>query len=80
MENKWEKGEPGPQCFCGKPTVVVLFNENEPALMCMFHTKGEGATFNLPLEKAEWWPTPPTREVLAQYMQSAPIREEEDDE
>lgn len=68
----WTNNELGPHCFCGNPTVVKTETFGEgPMLLCLFHTSEEGALFNLPDERPEWWPNPPTREVFHDFMQPA---------
>lgn len=53
---KWEDREPGPTCFCGMPTCVVV-SDDRVDLLCIFHEFEAGAMFPLPKNnKPENWP------------------------
>lgn len=52
---KWVDKEEGPSCYCGMPTVVVVEN-GEANLLCIFHTQSAGALFPLPEERPDNWP------------------------
>lgn len=58
----WTDKEPGPDCFCGFPTVVVLY-EGRADLLCFFHTNEAGAMFPLPEERPENWPNLSDEEI-----------------
>lgn len=75
----WVHTEPGVDCFCGKPTIVMVTDE-KPNLLCFGHTGAEGAMFPLPLERHADWPNL-SREQMAEYMKSAPmaVADEEDE-
>ncbi len=60
----WVKGESGPQCTCGWPTVVCVL-EDGVHLMCFGHTKAEGAMWPLPNDKPENWPNLSDEEMQA---------------
>lgn len=54
---EWKTGEKGPTCFCGMPTNVVIDNEGNCNLLCVFHTSMAGALFPLPKSgKPDKWP------------------------
>ena len=64
----WTNNEDGPTCYgCGYPTVVKVFEEDgkeKAILLCLFHTKEEGACWSLPSEhKPEGWPKLPDEEI-----------------
>lgn len=59
----WTNGEPGPNCFCGKETFVIV-DDYGISLMCLFHTKSEGASFALPNERPEKWPDMTNEEMV----------------
>ena len=54
---KWIDKEEGPACFCGLPTIVMVADNGDANLVCIFHDKDEGASFPLPKDKKpENWP------------------------
>jgi hypothetical protein len=53
--SEWIDHEAGPKCCCGGPTFVHL-HEGKASLICMFHTREEGAFFLLPKAKPAKWP------------------------
>lgn len=53
----WVSGEKGPQCFCGMPTSVMLYDDGSAGLLCIFHRYEAGAIFPLPTNgKPDNWP------------------------
>jgi hypothetical protein len=60
MKMIWQNGEKGPTCTCGWPTTVMLLTEDgrqQARLLCIGHTKAEGASWALPSErKPDGWP------------------------
>ena len=80
MSTKWQRAEPGPTCGCGAPT-MVHFEDERPMLLCIFHTKAEGAMFSLPSERPERWPdltVDELREVILRGQQEFPMEEDND--
>jgi hypothetical protein len=66
--SKWIDGEKGPECFCGMPTSVCIFEDGSAHLMCLFHEYEAGAMFPLPKDaRPENWPNIP-REELNEIM------------
>lgn len=59
----WINGEPGPKCFCGKETFVIV-DDYGVSLMCLFHSKAEGVSFDLPKEKPDKWPNMTNAEMV----------------
>lgn len=52
----WIDREPGPTCFCGMPTCVIV-SDHRVDLMCLFHSSEAGIMFPLPKDKRpEHWP------------------------
>lgn len=72
---KWIDKEPGPECYCGAPTFVALFENGDAALICIFHEYEAGASFPLPKEKPEKWPNM-TNEEMAELVDKG-IKEQE---
>lgn len=65
----WIEKEPGPDCFCGCPTMVVL-HDGGVDLLCFFHTNEAGAMFPLPEERPENWPNL-SEDEMAELMEKA---------
>ena len=62
----WKNGEAGPQCFCGMPTSVLVDEEGECNLLCIFHTGLAGAMFPLPSKgRPDHWPNMSDKEMNA---------------
>lgn len=54
---KWTDKEEGPTCYCGMPTVVVVDEDGNADLLCLFHSSEAGAIFPLPRDKRpDNWP------------------------
>lgn len=61
---KWTDKEEGPACFCGLPTIVLVAENGDANLVCMFHERDTGASFPLPKDKRpENWPNLSDEEV-----------------
>jgi hypothetical protein len=86
----WVNNERGPDCFCGDPTVVKTEGLKKPALLCIFHSRDAGAMFTLPDTRPEWWPEPlmsaddfpkpPSAAAMNEYMETAVLPEEDDED
>ena len=61
----WTHGEPGPKCFCGRDTNVMICADGKVNLMCLAHTKEETALFPLPATRPEKWPDMTNEEMQA---------------
>jgi len=59
----WADKEPGPDCACGDPTVVVLDPTGRATLWCLWHSKEAGATFDLPSDRPDHWPDLTTEQM-----------------
>ena len=53
--------EKGPTCKCGGPTIVTGSEEDGWVLMCIIHTKAEGAFWDLPPTKPDDLPDDPEK-------------------
>lgn len=77
----WTHGEPGPDCFCGWPTVVWVI-DGLASVMCFGHTKAEGALFPLPSRRPDKWPDVTHEEMAAlveEGMREHSEKEKEDE-
>ncbi len=73
---KWVDKEKGPECFCGCPTMVSMFEDGRAVLLCIFHTGPEGAMFPLPNDgRPDSWPNVTHEEM--QKLVDQGIAEEE---
>ena len=58
----WVDNETGPSCRCGDgPTIVKLCVSGPPILWCLLHYDGEGAGWELPVEKPDGLPADPEK-------------------
>lgn len=61
----WVQGEPGPTCFCGKPTIVFISDDSAVDLFCMLHQNIQPTMFPLPKnDKPEHWPNMTDQEMI----------------
>ena len=81
--NSWKDKEKGPICSCGNPT-CILFDEDRPMLLCLFHRQAEGSMWYLPMEKPDNWLNLSNQEMFdlikkgeKEYDQSQSTRETE---
>lgn len=64
MSPTWTDREPGPNCYCGMPTCVVIVDDL-PSLMCIFHSRDSGTMFPLPKGRPAKWPEMTDEEMKA---------------
>jgi hypothetical protein len=74
----WTNGEKGPECFCGMPTTVTVF-EGKAHILCIFHSSDAGMLFPLPIHgRPANWPNLTNDEIKTLVEQGFAENPEED--